>query len=207
MRCPFCFNVNLILHPEKLPTLPFEQVEDRLEKSRGWIDGVVITGGEPTIHSDLLELCRKMKEMSFSVKLDTNGTNPAAVRQLVDKRLVDYVAMDIKAPLTMEKYGDVCGVNAENLLEKIEKTIEVLLGGGVEYEFRTTVVPGLHDERDIARICQRARGCRKYFLQNYKGGVDTIDPRYRKVKPFPEDKMKMFLSTAKKIIPGTALRG
>ncbi len=207
LRCPFCYNVNLVLHPEKLPAIPFEQIEDRSKKSRGWIDGVVITGGEPTIHGDLLGLCEKIKEMGFLVKLDTNGTNPVMVRELIDKRLVDYIAMDVKAPLTVENYSRVCGVNVENLVEKIEETLGILLGDGVEYEFRTTVVPGLHDERDIEEICQRIRGCRKYVIQNYKGDVETVDPKFKGLKPFSEEKMKVFLTTAKKIIPNTILRG
>ena len=207
MRCPFCYNVNLVLHPEKLPTIPFEQIEQRLNKSRGWIDGVVITGGEPTIHNGLLGVCEKIKDMGFLVKLDTNGTNPMMVRELVDKRLVDYVAMDIKAPLTVEKYSRVCGANVENLIGKIGETIDILLENRVEYEFRTTVVPNLHEERDIEEICQRIRGCRKYVIQNYKGDVETIDSKFKGLKPFSEKKMKAFLITAKTIIPHTILRG
>ncbi|RLI46360.1 anaerobic ribonucleoside-triphosphate reductase activating protein [Candidatus Bathyarchaeota archaeon] len=205
--CPFCYNVNLVLHPEKLPTIPFEQIEQRLNKSRGWIDGVVITGGEPTIHNGLLGVCEKIKDMGFLVKLDTNGTNPMMVRELVDKRLVDYVAMDIKAPLTVEKYSRVCGANVENLIGKIGETIDILLENRVEYEFRTTVVPNLHEERDIEEICQRIRGCRKYVIQNYKGDVETIDSKFKGLKPFSEKKMKAFLITAKTIIPHTILRG
>lgn len=206
LRCPFCYNVNLVLHPENLPTIPFEQIEDRLKKSRGWVDGVVILGGEPTIHSDLLGLCEKIKETDFLVKLDTNGTNPVMVKELIDKRLVDYIAMDIKAPLTVEKYSKVCGVNVENLIDKIEETVGILLENEVEYEFRTTVVSGLHDERDIEEICQRIKGCGKYVIQNYKGDVETVDPKFNG-KPFSEEKMKTFLTTAKKIIPNTTLRG
>jgi pyruvate formate lyase activating enzyme len=206
LRCPFCYNVNLVLHPEKLPTIPFEHIEDRLKKSRGWVDGVVILGGEPTIHSDLLGLCEKIKEMGFLVKLDTNGTNPVMVKELIDKRLVDYIAMDIKAPLTVEKYSKVCGVNVENLIGKIEETTDLLLMDEVECEFRTTVVSSLHDERDIEEICQRIKGCRKYVIQNYKGDVETVDPKFNG-QPFSEEKMRMFLTTAKKIIPNTTLRG
>jgi pyruvate formate lyase activating enzyme len=207
LRCPFCYNVNLVLHPEKLPTIPFEQIEHRLKKSRGWVDGVVITGGEPTIYSGLLGLCKKIRDMDFLVKLDTNGTNPMMVKELVDKRLVDYVAMDIKAPLTVEKYSSVCDVNVENLIGKIEETISLLLRNEVEYEFRTTVVPSLHGEKHIEEICQRIRGCRKYVIQNYKGDVETVNPKFKKLKPFSEEKMKAFLLTAKKIIPNTTLRG
>jgi len=207
LRCPFCYNANLVLHPEKLPTIPFKQIENRLKKSRGWVDGVVITGGEPTIHNDLLELCKKIKETGFLIKLDTNGTNPVMIRELIDKKLVDYIAIDIKAPLTLKKYSRACGVNVENLIEKIEETIDMLLEDGIEYEFRTTVVPSLHNERDIEKICQRIRGCKKYVIQNYKGDVETVDPKFKGLKPLSEEKMKAFLTTAKKIIPNTILRG
>jgi len=207
LRCPFCYNTTLVLHPEKLPTIPFEQIADRLKKSRGWVDGVVITGGEPTIHSDLPNLCQKIKKLDFLVKVDTNGTNPVMIKELINRKLVDYVAVDIKAPLTKEEYSKVCGVNTENLLEKIEKTINLLLKDEVEYEFRTTTVPGLHDKQGIEEICQRIRGCRKYAIQNYKGDVETIDPKFKNSKPFAEKEMKAFLTTAKKIIPNTMLRG
>ena len=207
LRCPFCYNTTLVLHPEKLPTIPFEQIEDHLKRSRGWVDGIVISGGEPTIHSDLPELCQKIKKLGFLVKLDTNGTNPVMMKELINRKLVDYVAMDIKAPLTKEKHSRVCGVNMENLLEKIEKTIDILLEDGVEYEFRTTMILGLHDERDIEEICQRIRGCRRYVIQNYKGDVETIDAKFKNLKPFSEEEMKAFFTTAKKIIPNTMLRG
>ena len=182
-----------------MPTIPFEQIEDRLKKSTGWVDGVVISGGEPTIQSDLPNLCQKIKKLGFLAKVDTNGTNPAMMKELINRKLVDYIAVDIKAPLTKEKHSRVCGVNTENLLEKIEKTIDLLLKDGVEYEFRTTAVSGLHDKRDIEEICQRIRGCRKYVIQNYKGDVGTIDPKFKNSKPFSEKEMKAFLTTAKKI--------
>jgi len=207
LRCPFCYNVNLVLHPEKLQTIPFEQIENHLKKSRGWIDGIVVTGGEPTIHNDLPDLCQKIEKLGFLVKVDTNGTNPAMIKELITRKLVDYIAMDIKAPLTKEKHSRACGVNTENLLEKIEKTVDILLEDMVECEFRTTVVPGFHDKQDIEEICQRIRGCRKFVIQNYKGDVETIDPKLKNLNPFLEKEMKVFLTTAKKIIPNTVLRG
>jgi len=207
LRCPFCYNVNLVLHPKKLPTIPFEQIGDRLKNKRGWIDGIVITGGEPTIQSDLLELCKRIKEKGFLVKLDTNGTNPVMVKELIDKKLVDYIAMDIKVPLTSEKFSKLCSDNVKILISKIGETIDLLLMDRVQYEFRTTVVPGLHDERDIEEICQRIKGCRKYILQNYKGDVETIDPKFKGLELFSEEKIRAFLITAKKVVPNTKLRG
>ncbi len=207
MRCPFCYNVNLVLHPEKLPTIPFEQIEKRLKRNTGWTDGVVITGGEPTIHSDLSHLCQRIKKWGFLVKLDTNGTNPMLIEELITAKVVDYVAMDIKAPLTEEKYFRACGVNTENLLEEIEKTTDLLLKDEVRYEFRTTVVPSLHSIHDIKDICTRIRACRKYVMQDFKGDVETVNPKFKNSKPFSESEIKAFLTTAKRIVPNTMLRG
>jgi pyruvate formate lyase activating enzyme len=97
-RCPFCYNTKLVLQPEAMPTITILQVEDYLEGNRKWIDGVVVTGGEPTLHKDLPDLCEKLKKMRLHVKVDTNGTSPEVIRKLVDKKLVDYVALDVKAP-------------------------------------------------------------------------------------------------------------
>jgi len=206
MRCPFCFNATLVLHPNKLPTIPLEEIEDYLKKNKGWIDGTVITGGEPTIHNDLPNLCKKIKELGFSVKLDTNGTNSTMIKKLIDKRLVDYIAMDVKAPLTGEKYLKASGVNAKSLLEKIEETIDALLTLNIEHEFRTTLVPTLHRKADVEEICHRIEGCRKYAIQNYKAQVETINPKFKDLKPFSERRMKTFLKAAKKIVPNTIMR-
>jgi pyruvate formate lyase activating enzyme len=206
-RCPFCHNVNLVLHPEKLETIPFEYVEGQLKKQRGWIDGVCITGGEPTLHSGLPELCSRLKKMGFLVKVDTNGANPTMLRELMVRGLVDYVAMDIKAPLTEKKYSRATCVKADRLLEKVKESIKILLGSDMDYEFRTTVVPMLHDEEDIKQICRSLRECRKYFLQrfNVSLGKTTINPDFM-VKSLTEEEMQKFLTVAKKFIPNTKLR-
>ena len=207
LRCPFCYNTALVLHPEKLPTIPFEEIEDYLKKNHGWIDGVVITGGEPTIHDDLQNLCQKINELGLLVKVDTNGTHPVIIKELVKERFVNYIAMDIKAPLTEEKYSRVSGVNSKAVLENIKETINALLKLNIDYEFKTTMVPTLHEKEDIEQICQKIRGCRKYAIQNYRGDVETIDPNLKNLKPFSEEKMREFLVTAQKIIPNAMLRG
>ena len=117
-RCPFCHNTTLVLHPERGETIPFERVEDYLNKQKDWLDGVCITGGEPTLHNDLPDLCSKLKEIGFLVKVDTNGTNPTMMKELMNKSLINYIAMDIKAPLTAEKYSKATGINAKKLLGK-----------------------------------------------------------------------------------------
>jgi len=207
-RCPFCYNSTLVLHPERVETVPFERVEDYLKKQRSWIDGICITGGEPTLHKDLPDLCSKLKKMGFLVKIDTNGTNPTMMKELMDKGLMDYIALDIKAPLTVEKYSRATGINAEKLLEKVKETIKILLGSKMDYEFRTTVVPTLHEEEDIKEICNGVKGCKKYVLQKFglSLGKTTIDPEFSKLKPFTDKEMKTFLAIAREIVPNAKLR-
>jgi pyruvate formate lyase activating enzyme len=115
-RCPFCHNYALVLHPEKEKTIPLKRVEDNLWKQRHWLDGVCVTGGEPTLHGDLPEFCSELKDIGLLVKIDTNGTNPTMIERLTEKGLVDYVAVDVKAPLTVEKYSKAIGVDAKNFL-------------------------------------------------------------------------------------------
>jgi len=207
MRCPFCYNATLVLRPQEMPTIPFRRVEDRLKKSRGWIDGVVITGGEPTIHKELFGLCEKIKALDLLVKVDTNGTNPRVVEELVKNRLVDYVAVDVKAPLNRKRYSEASGVDAGPLLENIEGTIDFLMAGGIEHEFRTTLVPTLHAREDVVKICQRIKGCRKYALQNFRSDAETINPSFRDLRPFRVKEMQSFLAEAKRFVPNAVLRG
>lgn len=206
MRCPFCYNSKLVLHSNETPTIEFEKVKSYLQKNRAWIDGVVITGGEPTVQEDLPILCGEIKKLGFSVKVDTNGTSPSLVRRLIDEGLVDYVALDVKAPLAADDYSRVSGVNMTAVLEKVEETINLLLRDGLEYEFRTTIVPTLHETNDIERICEKIKGCRKYALQNFKADVETLDPKFQSLKPFSKTELERFLRTAKGFIPNTVLR-
>jgi len=207
-RCSFCQNPALVLHPEKEKTIPFERVEDYLKKQRNWLDGVCITGGEPTLHSDLPDLCLKLKKMGFLVKVDTNGTNPTMVKELIEGELVDYIALDIKAPLNVEKYSKAIGINAEKLLGKVKETMRILMGSKMDYEFRTTVVPTIHEEKDIEEICRGIKGCKKYVLQkfNISLGKKTLDPEFSKLKPFTNEEMSMFLAVAQKLLPNVKLR-
>lgn len=204
--CPFCYNKSLVLHSGKIPTIAYERIEDYLKTNQKWIDGVVISGGEPTLHEDLPVLCEKIKKVGFGVKVDTNGTNPAMIRELVDKQHVDYVALDVKAPLIEEKYSLACGVNIAPFLMKINETMRFLLRDVVEYEFRTTVVPTLHQTGDIEKICQTIKGCKKYALQNLKSNTETINPKYQNLKPFSKTQMENFLQTAKKTVSNALIR-
>ena len=207
-RCPFCHNGNLVSNPEKSETIPFEQIENQLKRHKNWIDGVCITGGEPTLHADLPELCSKIKKMGFQVKLDTNGTNPTLLKGLLKKGLIDYVAMDIKAPLTVQKYSKACGVDVKKLLGNVKESIGTLMESSIDYEFRTTVVPTIHDIEDIRQICSSLVGCRKYVLQkfDFSLGKETLNPEFMKLKTFTDEEMQNVLVAAQNLIPHTKLR-
>ena len=207
-RCPFCHNVNLVLDPKSIETIPFEYIKEQLKQQKGWIDGVCITGGEPTLHNNLLELCSKIKKMGFLVKLDTNGTNPTMVKELINRKLVDYVAIDIKAPLTVEKYSMACGANVEKLLRNVKESICLLMGSSIDYEFRTTIVPSMHDIDDIKQICHSLKGCKRYVLQKFDVsiGKTVIDSEFLS-KSISDEEMQRFLVAAQRIIPSTKGRG
>ena len=207
-RCPFCHNVNLVLNPEQIDTIPFDYLTEQLKNQKGWTDGVCITGGEPTLHPDLPELCSKLKKMGFLVKLDTNGTNPVMLKELLEQKLLDYVAMDVKAPLTVEKYSIATGVNAKSLLETVKQSIKLLMRSDIGYEFRTTVVPTVHNLDDIKQICHSLKGCKKYVLQKFDVGIGktVMNPDFMK-KTLSDEEMQKFLTAAQQIIPSTKARG
>jgi pyruvate formate lyase activating enzyme len=207
MRCPFCYNTKLVLNPKEMPTIPFEEIQNYLKKHEGWIDGVVITGGEPTIQEDLPILCEEIRKMNLAVKVDTNGTNPSMIRNLLKKGLINYVAMDVKAPFTEDAYSKASGVNTATLLKSIDETIDTLLESEVEYEFRTTLVPTMHGASGIEKICEKIKGCRKYALQNFKVDVEAIDSNFQNLKPFSNAEVENLFKTAKNLIPNTVLRG
>ena len=170
-RCPFCHNASLVLRPWEQPTVEPEELFALLKKRRGLLDGVCITGGEPTLQRDLSELCEGIKTLGFAVKLDTNGTNPAVLASLMERGLVDYVAMDIKT--SREQYGRVCGIPGYDTAP-VEESAKLLLSGNVSYEFRTTLVRELHEKADIHAVGAWLRGAKAYFLQGFRDSGDLI---------------------------------
>lgn len=191
-RCPYCYNKQLILEPEKIPTIPEEQVLNFLKERNGFLDGVCICGGEPTLHSDLSEFIRKIKKLGYSIKLDTNGSNPEMLKKLFEEELVDYVAMDIKAPL--EKYEEVSGVKVD--IEKLKESIELIRGNSIEFEFRITAVPGLVNERDLIRIGELLKGSKRFFIQQFRP-KNTLVKRYENVKPYSQEELENFADKLK----------
>ncbi len=192
-NCPWCYAPELVL-PERIKDHPGTEERyffDFLEKRRKKIDGVVICGGEPTIDPKLPEFIKKIREMGFSVKLDTNGSNPDILESLLKENLLDYIAMDIKA--SFEKYDDVVGVEADK--EKIKKSIEIVKNADIDYEFRTTLVPGIHEEEDVKKIGEMIKGAKKFFLQNFLP-EKTINEGFLQKKPFTEREIENFKKVA-----------
>ena len=184
-RCPFCYNRDLVLNPESPPSLREEEILRYLKKRRDWLDGLVVTGGEPTIHAGLPGFLEKVKELDYSVKLDTNGSNPKMLVELIEKGSVDYVALDVKAPLIEERYRAVAGTQGRGVVEEVEACIALLRSNGVDYEFRTTVVPDLLVKEDILLITERIKGAKRYYLQQFKPTDSHIDEKYSEVTPYP----------------------
>lgn len=183
-RCPFCYNPELVL-PEKMekqPPIAEKDFFDFLAGRKELLEGVVLGGGEPTIHQDLPAFVKKIKKLGFLVKLDTNGSNPRMLKKLIDKKLVDYVAMDIKAP--RGSYRKLTGRLID--IKDIEKSINILKENKVDHEFRTTITPTLLEKEDIIKIAKWLSPAKKYFLQNFRP-EKAIDPELEKIKPYSDD--------------------
>ena len=165
LDCYYCHNRFLLSEETRGDLLPAEEVLRFLDKRKKLLDGFVISGGEPTLQEDLQEFIQKVKSLGYKIKLDTNGTNPERLKDLLDSKLLDYVAMDFKAPFL--KHGQICGIDAPPVLEKIKESIKLLLTGPIEYEFRTTFVPELKQE-DILEMAEYIQGARLYVLQQYR---------------------------------------
>ena len=200
-RCPFCHNASLVVDIPKEAQISEEEFFAFLQKRIGIIDGVCVSGGEPLLQPDIEQFIRKIKDMGFAVKLDTNGSFPDKLIHLVEQGLVDYVAMDIKNCL--ESYAITAGVEVVDV-EAIKKSVSYLKEGHVPYEFRTTVVKNYHFEESFELIGQWLEGAEKYFLQNF---VDSGDLIGKKVQGCSEENMKEFLKVVQKYIPNADLRG
>jgi len=161
-RCPFCHNGQSVL--ENNLSIPFDEILEFLKTRTGLIDAVVVSGGEPTLMNDLIEKIEKIKELGFKIKLDTNGTNPEVLRELLRKNLINYVAMDIKN--SEEKYAETVGVT-NPLLSKIKESISIIMDSGIDYEFRTTLVAEYHSKESIEKMGELIKGAKILFLQKF----------------------------------------
>ena len=200
--CPNCHNPALVLHPEQSPDVSEDEIWAFLSKRRGLLDGIVISGGEPTLQPDLPAFAMRAHEMGYHVKLDTNGYRPVVLKALIDARAVDYVAMDVKAPLA--DYGQAAGRSID--VGRIEQSISLLRTEGILYEFRTTVVPGLLVEQDIESIARSIRGARTYYLQQFSPH-NTLDPEMQSLEPYPPERIRAMAELARLLIPKVGVRG
>lgn len=200
-RCPFCHNALLVLDLDENYTISEEEVLAFLKKRQGLLDGVCVTGGEPLINKDIGDFLSKVKELGFKIKLDTNGTNPALLKELVSQNLVDYVAVDIKN--SPEKYAETVGLKSFDM-STINETVNFLMTGSVDYEFRTTVTKQFHTEKSMEEAARFIRGAKRYFLQNF---VDSGNLIGSGITGQSKEEMEKLLAVVKKYVPDSCLRG
>jgi pyruvate formate lyase activating enzyme len=188
-RCPWCYSPELVL-PEKIknhPEIKKEDFFDFLEKRKRKLDGVVICGGEPTVAEGILDFIKEIKKRGFLVKIDTNGSRPEALKEMIE--LVNYIAMDVKFPLL--RYKEISNESPQ----KIKESIDIIMNSNVDYEFRTTVVPGVHFKEDIEEIAHLISGAKRYYLQNFLP-EKTIEESFLDKKSFSEEELKEFKKIA-----------
>lgn len=200
-RCGFCHNGPLVTGVENLPTMSETEVLDYLKKRNGILDGVCVSGGEPTLNNDLPDFMEKLKNLGLAVKLDTNGTNPKMVKSLVENGLVDYIAVDIKNDKA--NYARIIGFDVYDTA-KVEATVNYLLSDKIPYEFRTTLIKEYHSEQNIRAIGEWISGAQKYFLQKYKLTENCLT---QTLNGIDEQTAKRFVEILLPYIPNTKLRG
>lgn len=200
--CPMCHNADLVLRPRELETLPEDDIWEFLARRKGMVDGVVITGGEPTLQPDLSQLLERLQEWGLHVKLDTNGTHPHVLETLLSRELVTYVALDVKAP--PEKYPLLCGTPKVDT-GRISASITMLQESDIDHEFRTTVVPGLLDADDIEAIARWIKGAERYVLQQFRP-ANTLDPSLETASPYSPADLQAMARRASNWVPHTFVR-
>jgi len=202
LRCPYCHNPELVIERfNKDIQIRQKYFFDFLKKRVGKLDGVVITGGEPLIYDDLDIFICKIKKMGFLVKLDTNGMHPDKLQYIIDKGLVDYIAMDVK--YSESSYIKLAG--GKIAYRKISKSIQIIMNSGIEYEFRTTYVKGIHDLDSVEQIASLIKDSRVYYIQNFREGK-SIDPTLSSINSFSPTELKKIKQIAKKYIKNVVIR-
>ena len=200
-RCPFCQNGELVLQPQDYITATKEEIFTFLKKRAKILSGVCITGGEPTLQPDLADFLTRIKELGYLIKLDTNGYQPDVIQELYEKKLIDYIAMDIKS--SPAHYEQAAGITSIDI-QKIKKSVLYIMRCGIDYEFRTTVVKELHTIEDFIEIRNWLAGCKRYFLQSYVDSEYVISRRFH---AYDKEELLKFADILKTKIPNTFLRG
>ena len=226
-RCPFCHNASLVLNPNSQPAIREDEIFSFLESRKGILEGVCISGGEPTLQADLPEFIRKIRAMGFHVKLDTNGSRPGVLKALLDEELLDYVSMDIKnAP---KKYLTTIGIPEESqesdssasssdtgkdalrfdnlITDSVRQSAELLMQSSIPYEFRTTVVKELHNEEDLLTIGKWLNGARAYYLQSFRDSETLVGASLGQFHAYEPEQMRAFRDILKPYFEIVELRG
>ena len=203
-RCPYCQNSELIDYKIDDNYILKEEVLDILKKRQGVLDGVVISGGEPTVNKDLPKLIKEIRDLRFKIKLDTNGTNPQMLKELLEDGLIDYVAMDIKN--VPRKYLETAGLSEKNqqILENVQKSIDILKKSKINHEFRTTIMKKYHNIEDLEEINKLIGKDEKYFIQNFEDSEYVLD---HNIEPFSEKELKEIKNKLTKNFQKTSVRG
>jgi len=199
--CPFCYNKDLV--SGNIENIPEDEILSFLEKRKKLVDGLVISGGEPFLQKDLKDFCKKVKKLGYKIKIDTNGTFPDKLKELIDEKLVDYIAMDVKAPKS--KYDSLSGVKAD--IKKIEKSIEIIKKSGIDYEFKTTFAPGLLGKKDMVDIAKWLKDAKKFYLQQFKNDFPLVSSKFQDVEPYSKDELIETLNAIKPYFEICEVRG
>ncbi len=209
MRCPYCHNPELVFNNDsggEFPDITVEEFMGFLDKKKKWIDGVCITGGEPTLHPGLLEFMKMIKDKGLLVKLDTNGTNPRMIEQAINQKVVDFVAMDIKNSL--ERYEETANMKVN--LDNIQKSIRLIIDAGnkslIDYEFRTTILPKLIGEKEIIEIGKMLDGSKKYVMQQFHKQDSLVDDKFKQEETYLHPELHTFKDILEKNISIVEIR-
>lgn len=207
-RCPFCYNADLVQRPQELADLPGETVLEYLRTNRGLYQALVIGGGEPTLNAETPEFLAEVKALDLCTGLETNGTNPDMIAGLLKEDLVDYIAMDVKAPLAWEAYRRAAGLNEGNRgwIEKIRATLELLKTAKAEIELRCTLVPKIHNREDLLNLARQLQGHRRFVLQQFVP-ERALDPLYRDEAPFNAETLRELRSQIADLFGSCEVRG
>ena len=200
-RCGFCHNALLVTETDG-GFVPEKEFFDFLSTRKGILDGVAITGGEPLLQKGIKDFMRKIKSLGFAVKLDHNGTMPELLKEIIDDNLIDYVAVDIKN--SPEKYAVTAGLSSIDI-SRIKKTVDLLIGGSVDYEFRTTVTAELFEKDDFIKIGEFIKGAKRYFLQQFKDSGELIEKNF--FSPCDEKTLREYAEIVAPYVQSVGIRG
>ena len=203
LRCPMCHNADLVLRPGTIEDIPLDDILAYLRQNKGKITGVVASGGEPCVNSGLIPLLSKFKEMGFAVKLDTNGFYPDILGEILAQHLIDYAAIDIKAP--PEKYALLCGLPSVDM-DRFKQSLKLLIESKIDHEFRTTIVPNLINQEDVAAIARWLPHQSHYILQQFRP-QGCLDPEFNELIPYPSKTILQMQAQAKEWLNKVSVRG